>query len=121
MIAHELRHLWQDRYKPELRVTRAVGYLDSLYDEAEIDADGYAIAHLSRMPGMYPDKAGGIICKYEKRHNKKAYAKRIERSKEIPTEMDAFWEDQRKKQAEKSAQKISPVSRLWRKIFGGRG
>ena len=119
VIAHEMRHLWQEVYHPELLSVKAKGFKDSLYNDAEIDADGFAIAYLCNyFSNMHEDKADKILCPEEKKHYPKAYFKRLERAKAIPAEMAAFWEEIRKKKTEDAPQKLSPIKRFLKKIFG---
>lgn len=94
-LAHEMRHIWQDKYHPEMNKNHAKGFGESLTHPAEIDADGYAIWYISEAPEMYIDKAAGIMCPEEKKHHPKEYMYRIEKAKEI----QAFFEEQRKKMA----------------------
>ena len=57
IIAHEIRHIWQYKYKPELNTVRAQGYTDSLNHPAEIDADAFAICLLA-LNGLPLEQAG---------------------------------------------------------------
>ncbi len=82
VLAHELRHMWQDKYKPEIRVKNASGYLGSLADEAEIDADAYAINFIaSNFLDWDFDRAADIMCPFEKEHDPEAYIQRLNRAK----------------------------------------
>ncbi len=81
VLAHELRHMWQDKNKPEIRVKNASGYWESLTDEAEIDADAYAINFIaSNFLAWDFENAADILCPYEKEHNPEAYTQRLERA-----------------------------------------
>ena len=101
-LAHEMRHIWQDTYHPEMNESHAKGFGESLMHPAEIDADGYAIWYISEAPNMYIDKAAGIMCPEEKKHHPKAYMYRIEKAKEIK----AYFDEQREKMiAEMNASK----------------
>ena len=94
-LAHEMRHIWQDTYHPEMNENHARGFGESLMHPAEIDADGYAIWYISEAPNMYIDKAAGIMCPEEKKHYPKPYLYRIEKAKEIK----AFFDEERQKTA----------------------
>lgn len=83
VMAHELRHIWQKKYKPELAKTHAQGYTDSLSNPAEIDADAFGIWVLSLNQGITYSKAGSILCPTEKKYNPTEYSYRIEKAKEI--------------------------------------
>ena len=86
IIAHEMRHIWQDKYQPEINRIHAQGYKDSLYHLAEIDADGFAIAILV-LNGISMDEAGGVVCPEEKKRDKKAYMMRIDKANELIKEL----------------------------------
>lgn len=92
-LAHEIRHIWQDKYHPEMNEIRARGFGESLMHPAEIDSDGYAIWYISETPGMYIDKAASIICPEEKNSHPKAYMYRVEKAKEIK----AFFDEKKEK------------------------
>lgn len=92
-LAHEMRHIWQHEYAPEMNQKHAVGFMESLMHPAEIDADGFAIWYISNTQNMYIDKAAGIICPEEKKHHPKEYMYRIEKAKEIK----AYFDEQREK------------------------
>ena len=47
-LAHELRHIWQSIYQPELYKTSAQGEA-GLYSKGEIDADGFAFFYASKV------------------------------------------------------------------------
>ena len=96
VIAHELRHIWQKKYYPDIAKTYARGYLDSLMDPAEIDADGFGIWYLSTCPGMDLEKAAAILCPNEKTHHHKAYLLRMEEAKKF----QAFYESQQQKKTD---------------------
>ena len=87
-LAHEMRHIWQYTYHPEMNEKYAKGFGESLNHSAEIDADGYAIWYLSEFQNMYFEKAAGIICPKEKKYFPKAYMYRIEKAKEIKAYFD---------------------------------
>lgn len=86
IISHEMRHIWQYKYQPEINKIHAQGYEDSLYHLAEIDADGFAIAILV-LNGISMDKAGGVVCPEEKKRDKKAYMMRIDKANELIKEL----------------------------------
>lgn len=92
-LAHEMRHIWQNKYHPQMNEKHAKGFGESLMHPAEIDADGYAIWYISEAPDMYIEKAAGIMCPKEKKHYPKAYMYRIEKAKEIK----AYFDEQRDK------------------------
>lgn len=92
-LAHEMRHIWQDTYQPEMNKKHAKGFSESLMHPAEIDADGYAIWYLSKTPDMNINKAAGIMCPEEKKHHPKEYQYRIEKANEI----SAFFDEEKKK------------------------
>ena len=82
-LAHEMRHIWQYTYHPEMNAKPAKGFEESLIHPAEIDADGYAIWYISENPDMSIEKAAGIMCPAEKENHPKEYMCRIEKAKEI--------------------------------------
>lgn len=88
IIAHEIRHIWQYKYKPELNTVRAQGYTDSLNHPAEIDADAFAICLLA-LNGIPLDKAGEVLCPEEKKINFTAYKLRIDKAKEMMKEIES--------------------------------
>lgn len=89
ILAHEMRHLYQQKYTPEIFSNGyAQGYNESLFDASEIDADGFAIFHLVKGAGITYEKAAGIVCPYEKKHDPKAFFYRIEKAKEISVEIE---------------------------------
>lgn len=116
-LAHEMRHIWQDKYHPEMNENHAKGFGESLMHPAEIDADGYAIWYISEAPEMYIDKAAGIMCPEEKKHHPKEYMYRIEKAKEIK----AYFVEQRNKMAAESdaskKQKSASILDKIRNIF----
>ena len=81
VLAHEMRHMWQDKNKPEIREKNASGFLESLTDEAEIDADAYAINYIANNC-LERDfgHAADILCRFEKEHDPEAYKQRLERA-----------------------------------------
>lgn len=87
-IAHEIRHIWQYKYKPELNAVRAQGYTDSLNHPAEIDADGFAICLLA-LNGIPLEQAGEAVCPEEKKRDHAAYMLRINKAKEIMAEIES--------------------------------
>lgn len=88
IIAHEIRHIWQYEYKPELNAVRAQGYTDSLNHPAEIDADGFAICLLA-LNGIPLEQAGEVVCPEEKKRDPAAYQLRINKAKEIMAEIES--------------------------------
>lgn len=87
IIAHEIRHIWQYKYKPELNTVRAQGYTDSLNHPAEIDADAFAICLLA-LNGIPLEEAGEVVCPEEKKINLTAYKLRIDKAKEMMKEIE---------------------------------
>ena len=87
VLAHELRHIYQKKYNPSVVETYAQGYIESLEDEAEIDADAFGIWYLAHTYKISLHKAGSILCPKEKLCNPDSYSNRIERAKEIILEM----------------------------------
>lgn len=47
LLAHEIRHKWQNEYKPKMAEKPAENFQQTLTNQAEIDADAYAIYYLS--------------------------------------------------------------------------
>ena len=84
-IAHELRHQWQEENRPELSDHYAYG-MDTLYDEAEIDADSFAIRYIA-INAFNDDyeEAAKHVCPFEKELCEDAYNLRIERAKQLKT------------------------------------
>lgn len=89
ILAHEMRHIWQHTYHPEMINKPAKGFGESLMNPAEIDADGYAIRYISERYNMYIEKAASIMCPEEKKHYPKAFMYRIEKAKEFTTNFEA--------------------------------
>ena len=87
IIAHEIRHIWQEKYKPELNKVHAQGYTDSLNHPAEIDADGFAICLLA-LNKIPLEQAGEVVCPEEKKLDPTAYKLRIDKAKEIMKEIE---------------------------------
>lgn len=77
-LLHELRHVWQHVYYPDLDHEHAHGFIESLNHPAEIDADAFAIWFLSNLPSVNTiEHAAEIICPTEKASYPKAYKARI--------------------------------------------
>lgn len=93
VLAHEIRHIYQDQFEPNIKETLAQGYSESLYNTAEIDADGFGIWYLTRFANMHIDIAASKLCPKEKKYDIKAYQKRIEAAKEITAEFAIKEED----------------------------
>lgn len=85
VMAHEIRHIWQKKYLPELVKKHAQGYTASLSNLAEIDADGFGIWYLSVKQDISYEEAASILCPTEKKYNPKEYTSRIEKAKEFQT------------------------------------
>ena len=80
-IAHELRHIWQKKVHPKRYAKTAKGYRDTLFNEAEIDADAFAIMYLSGGKGM--ESVGSVICDNYYTENSDAFELRMKRAEEI--------------------------------------
>lgn len=63
VVAHEIRHLWQKKYHESDYAKIAKGFIDSLDNPAEIDADAFAIAYVSNGANMV--EVAQHICKNE--------------------------------------------------------
>lgn len=85
VLAHEMRHVWQFAYHPEINKIPANGFIESLVHPAEIDADGYAIWYTSEFCGIDIEEAASIICPEEKEFYYKNYFQRISKANEIKT------------------------------------
>ena len=85
VLFHEIRHVWQHKYNPEIDAVHAHGFIESLNHPAEIDADGFAIFYLSLIKGITFEEAADIICHNEKSFSKDAYQARINKAVEIKT------------------------------------
>ena len=83
-LAHELRHIWQDKH-PEIFASdkHACGFDDSLYDDKEIDADGYAIYYLNVNKKLSIKEAANLMCPEESKNNRDAFQKRINVAKQL--------------------------------------
>ena len=62
LLAHEIRHKWQNEYKPKMAEKPAENFQQSLTNQAEIDADAYAIYFLSTCFNISLKKAAHIMC-----------------------------------------------------------
>jgi hypothetical protein len=85
-LAHEMRHLWQNEYRPEMNAIHANGFRESLTHPAEIDADAFAIWYISG--GMSMEEAGGIVCPEEKKKYPKEFSVRVKLAQELKEEYD---------------------------------
>lgn len=113
-LAHEMRHIWQAKYHPEINKKHARGFEESLTHPAEIDADGYAIWYISDTPDMDIEKAAEIMCPEEKRYHKNEYQMRIEKAYEIK----AYFDELRKKMvAEMEASKKQHKATILDKVI----
>ena len=88
-LAHELRHIWQNIYNPDINEQHAIGFADALYHEAEIDADAFAIFYLSMVTKVNIETIASEYCKTEKELFPTAYEIRIQCAKEISREMNS--------------------------------
>lgn len=104
-LAHEMRHIWQYKYLPEINKKPATGFEESLIHPAEIDADGYAIWYLSYADNIHIERAATIMCPEEKKYYPKEYMYRIEKAKEIQT---SFYEKTKDKSCEFENKKKRP-------------
>lgn len=82
-LAHEMRHIWQRQYQPNLLNNKSIGFGESLSNPAEIDADAYAFNYLSKKHKISLEEAAAIICPEEKAHYKDAYYKRLNRAYDL--------------------------------------
>lgn len=83
IIAHEMRHIWQQMYRPLINRYPAQGFLMSLKHPAEIDADGYAIYYMSQALSIDLEKAGKIICPEEHQYYPRYYSMRQKKATKI--------------------------------------
>ena len=90
VIAHEIRHLYQNIYDPDINAEYAQSYTDSLRHPAEIDADAFAIWYLAGGAHISYEAAADIICPVEKEHDPEFFHKRIEAATKIPKELSDF-------------------------------
>lgn len=109
VLAHEMRHLWQELYNPKIREKKACGFLESLYNEAEVDADGFAIAFISFSPNFNLENAGKVICKKEYEEYNDAFLYRIEAAKQIKEELYLRYEEIKKERARNNS--------FWKKLL----
>lgn len=91
-LAHEMRHIYQAKFNPEINKKTAKGFKDALNHPAEIDADGYGIWYISNVYHMTIEKAAEYMCPEEKKKYPNALKKRIDKAYEIKAEMDARYE-----------------------------
>lgn len=82
VLAHEMRHLWQNKYRPDEYHDNAFG-AKVLYNPAEIDADGFAMFFLTQITKISLDQAGAIMCASEKLYDDNAYRKRLQQAADI--------------------------------------
>lgn len=115
IMAHEVRHFWQKKYRPNMSGQNAMGYGNSLVSEAEIDADGFAIWYLSKYASMHIEKAAGIVCPEEKKHEPKAYFKRIEKANEIAAEMEELFAQRAANKVQKSKNFIDVIKEFFKR------
>lgn len=124
-LAHEMRHIWQNKYHPKMNENPAKGFVEALKHPAEIDADGYAIWYISDEANMSIDEANmsideaaGIMCPEEKEHHPKEYMYRIEKAKELK----AYFDEKRNKMVagieaskkQKSASILDKIKNIFR-------
>lgn len=84
ILAHEMRHIWQENYGL-YNQQQALGFLDTLTNPAEIDADGFGILYLSHQCQLSLDEAASILCPVEKKEYPDAYSIRLEFAKHLQT------------------------------------
>ena len=116
-LAHEMRHIWQAKYYPEINHTHAIGFGESLNHPAEIDADGFAIWYMSHYCNMYVEKAASIVCPEEKKHYSKQFMLRIEKSKEIESDMSKKEDDCDTVVSTSQAKKRTPILQKLKSLF----
>lgn len=80
---HEVRHIWQHTYAPRDYDLGQHSFLDSLFNNAEIDADAYAMYRIVQTTGCDYDTAGHWVCPAERMLHKDAYDARIRRAMTI--------------------------------------
>ena len=115
VLAHEIRHIFQDQFDSRIKETLAQGYRESLYNPAEIDADGFAIWYLYKFYGMHIEKAGSLLCPKEKKYEIKAYIKRIDSAKEFEAEFLKKEEEYRVSIDHENSNILSFFKRLFKK------
>ena len=81
LVAHELRHVWQQTYHIDIYNKHASSYDDALFNLSEIDADAFAIWYLSVVKDCSLAQALSLYCLDMK--NILACTERIIRAKEI--------------------------------------
>lgn len=89
ILAHEIRHIWQHIYVPDINQYPAQGFFQSLTHPAEIDADGYAICYISQELNITLNNAAEIICREECQHYPDDYIIRIKKATEIKDNMQS--------------------------------
>ena len=87
VILHEIRHVWQRKYAPDIYGTPANGLKESLDHPAEIDADAYAIAVIAIETDTSVEENAALLCEYEYEHHKDAFDQRVLAAKELIKEM----------------------------------
>lgn len=83
ILAHEIRHIWQAKYKPEILEKDAADFGESLMHPAEIDADGFGIWFMATTHNMNLKKAASMLCPEEKKHFPKAFFYREDAAQQI--------------------------------------
>ena len=80
---HEVRHIWQHTYAPDDYDFGQRTFAESLYNNAEIDADAYAMYRMVQTTGCDYDTAGCWVCSTERVVCRDAYDVRIRRAMTI--------------------------------------
>lgn len=80
---HEVRHIWQHTHAAHDYDLGQHSFLDSLFNNAEIDADAYAMYRIVQTTGCDYDTAGHWVCPDERAFFRDAYDARIRRAMTI--------------------------------------
>lgn len=82
-LAHELRHVWQHNLNLYTDVNKALNFVESAKNPAEIDADIFAIFFTSWYFNMNVKKASEILCPFERIEYPIEYSIRKKYAKEM--------------------------------------
>lgn len=82
-VAHEMRHIWQYVHMPDMLTNKAKDGSESFLNDAEIDADAFAIAVLHQRFKISIDEAARLFCPLEFEHSALGYKLRVEEAKKI--------------------------------------
>lgn len=81
-IAHEIRHLWQQRYNKDIvNLNYNNDSVSSMRDRSEIDADGYAIWYISKEYHVTLKMAANVLCSDELKYDPKAFRMRLDKAR----------------------------------------